>query len=338
MRELIKPGIIAELLAEAGLAKPKQNSISFILECPRCLKKDKLYIRKKDGRFVCWVCKERDGFQGAPEYALTEIMQRPVREIQGILYGAEGITGSLALDIELTDFFDGTDEIPTIAQPLPEVLDSPDFRDIDSEWGLPGAKYLESRGIPMHIALEYGIRYWPARSRIVFPVKSKGKLLGWQCRIIRPDQYIDEDGDIVKIPKALTYEGLKKDRALMFADRIVGEHAILTEGPIDAIKAHKCGGNVSSLGKAVSQTQLNLLRFSGIKKLYLGLDPDASDEIGRILNVLGGDMELYDMRPPPDTDLGAMSFDDVYQLYKSAKQVTKANLFLYLKEWNVSRD
>jgi hypothetical protein len=338
VRELSNPSILPDLLAEAGVGKAKQNGKSFILTCPRCMKKDKLYIRKKDGRFCCWVCKERDGFQGAAEYALTELTGRTVAELQKMLYGSEGIVGALSLELHLEDFFDDEDDSDTItiARALPEVVPNPDFRDLDSQWGEPGRKYLESRGVPLEIALQYGIRYWPARSRVVFPVHSRGRLLGWQSRIIGPSEFEDEDGNLVKIPKALTYEGLAKEQVLMFADRITGDHAILCEGPMDAIKAHLCGGNVASLGKAVSLTQLNLLKYSGIKKLYLGLDPDASQEAWQIVSKLSGDLELYDMRPQSDTDLGAMTFEQVYELYKNAKRVTPANLFLYLKDWNVS--
>ena len=339
MKPLSDPSIIRELLAEAGVGKPKQNSKSFILSCPRCLKKDKLYIRKKDGRFVCWVCQD-DGFCGAPEYALTELTGRTISDLQRLLYGFESVVGQVAINLEIRDFFDGDDDdTVSIARVLPEVESNPDFRDIDSQWSIPGVKYLESRGIPLEVARKYDLRYWPARSRVVFPVKSKGKLLGWQSRTIKPTEYEDEEtGEILKIPKALTYEGLAKEQCLMFADNIVGEHAVLCEGPIDAIKADLCGGNVASLGKAVSQTQSNLLRFSGIRKLYLALDPDASKEMQNLVAKMSGDLELYDMRPPPDTDLGAMSYSDVYELYKNAKRVTNAYLFLYLKDWHDRRD
>lgn len=332
MSQLLDPNLIPELLAEAGVGKPKQNGKSYILSCPRCSKKDKLFIRKRDGRFVCWVCKEKDNFQGAPEYALAEITGRTIGELQKMLYGAEGLTGSVSISLELKDFFDDDEEVTV--RLVPEVEPNPDFRDLDSEYASAGVEYLASRGIPLQVALEYGIKYWPARSRVVFPVISKGKLLGWQSRTIKASEYIDEEGDLIKIPKALTYEGLAKDQVLMFADRITGEHAILTEGPVDAIKAHLCGGNVASLGKAVSRSQLNLLRYSGIKKLYLGLDLDASAEIERIVRTFYGEIQLFDMRPPKGYDLGAMSFKDVYELYKSAVEVSPANLFIDLKEWN----
>lgn len=334
---LKNPDTLADLVAEA-VGKPKHNSKSFILTCPRCMKKDKLYIRKRDGRFVCWVCAERDGFQGAPEYALTEITGRSVGELRTMLYGDDFAGADLTIRLDFDDFLENDDDI--LLPYLQKVEEHPDFRDLDSEWGKPGADYLQARGVPLDVALRYGIRYWPARSRVIFPVVSGGHLLGWQGRTIKPTEYIDEETqELVKIPKALTYEGLEKSSVLMFGDRLKGsDHAILTEGPMDGIKADLCGGNVVSMGKVVSPTQLNLLRFSGIRKLYLALDPDASLEAQKIVRKMYSDeIEIYDMRPPVGTDLGAMSFSDVYELYKSAPKVTPAHLFLFLENWNDGR-
>lgn len=336
MKPLARPSIIKELLEEAGAGKPKQNGKAFILTCPRCEKKDKLYIRKSDGRFVCWVCKERSNFQGSPEYVFAELTGRPIAELRGLIHGDSSLTGEVTLDVSIKDFFDEEDgdDFELVAQPLQPVELDPDFRDLDSVWAAPGVEYLQRRGIPKEIALQYGIMYWPAERRVVFPVSSHGKTYGWQSRTIDPDKWIGEDGEIYSIPKALTYSGLRKDRALMFSDRINAEHAVLCEGPIDAIKAHLCGGNVASLGKAVSKYQLNLLVNSGIKRLYLGLDPDASEEVAGVVRKLSDyDIDLYDMRPPTG-DLGGMTFDQVYDLYKNAPKVNAAHLFISLKEWN----
>jgi len=326
---------IKSVLDEGGIDY-KTNSKSFILTCPRCQKREKLYIRKNDGRFVCWVCRDSDGFTGSPEWVLAELLGQNVKEVKEQLYGNESQkTKGLYLDLQLIDFFDDEeDEIPEFIEPLPVIEPDPDFRAIDSEAGKDGRAYLESRGIPLSLALEYGIMYWPKKKRVVFPVKSHGQLLGWQDRYIEQTSYFDEELRIqVTIPKAITSIGLKRDHVLMFADRITEDHVILCEGPIDAIKAHACGGNVAAMGKAVSRQQLNLIRNSGITKLYIALDPDAFVESTKILNLMGDDFEIYDMRPPSQFgDLGAMSVEQVRQLYLSAPRITKGFLYLYLKD------
>jgi len=121
----------------------------------------------------------------------------------------------------------------------------------------------------------------------------------------------------------------------MFADRVAGhDHAVLCEGPLDALKAHYCGGNVATMGKAVAPAQIQLLKSSGIKKLYLALDPDAAEEVNRLVESLSGHLELYDMIAPTNgtkADLGAMSLEEVYDLFLSAPKINPSNFFMFLK-------
>lgn len=325
---------IKALLDEGGITY-KQNGKSLIMACPRCYKRDKLFMRKSDGRFVCWVCKETEGFQGAAEWALTELLHLPIVEIRIAIYGDQKQYASLYLDLQLKDFFDEDEDIPLSIEVMPAVEPDPGFRELDSDIGYKGREYLKGRGIPLEVAMEYGVKAWPMKNRIVFPVVNKGQLLGWQDRYIGQTQFFDEVEQIpVSIPKTLTSLGLKKDRVLMFGDRITGDHAVLTEGPIDAMKAHLCGGNVSTMGKAVSRKQLSILRMSGIRRLYLALDPDAFMESHRILHDMVDDVDVYDMRPPAKyEDIGAMPIEEVKDLMLNAPKIDRTYLFIYLKEY-----
>jgi hypothetical protein len=116
----------------------------------------------------------------------------------------------------------------------------------------------------------------------------------------------------------------------MFFDRLQGQkHAVLCEGPMDALKAHLCGGNVASMGKAVSRAQLQLLRNAGVERLYIALDPDAQEEANRIARQVGMDMKVYNMMAPaPYKDLGEMHFDAVRELFQSARRMGPGDLFL----------
>lgn len=321
---------IKSILDEGGVSY-HQNTRSFILTCPRCNKPKKLYLRKTDGRFVCWVCKDVSGFSGKAEWCLTELIGTPVKELQVYLYGATN-NQILLLDVEINDFFDEEDEFQAF-QPevLPEVMPDPDFRPLA---GTEGEKYLLGRGIPLSVAEQYGIMYYPKRKSVVFPVASNSKLLGWQTRVVGPTRWFDEELQVeVRVPKAMTSVGLKKDRTFMFGDRLSGvEHAILCEGPIDAIKAHLCGGNIATLGKVVSATQLNLLLYSGVKRLYLALDPDAFMEAGKVLRELSGRIDVYDLRPPAQySDLGDMPLEEVFELFKAAPKLYPQHIFMYLE-------
>lgn len=314
----------------------KANAKSFILTCPRCRKADKLYIRRGDGRFVCWVCRDSEGYEGAPEWVFTDLTGLSIAELRKRLYGEDQTPTSVWLDISIRDFFDEDDDLPTyLPDELPEVEPDPGFRELTSNAGKPGLDYLQGRGLGLDLLQKYEIKYYPARHAVVFPVRSRGKLLGWQTRYIGPIPYVDEEtGELVSVPKAMTSYGLQKDRTFMLIDNLQeSDHAILCEGPIDSYKADLCGGNINSLGKSVSSWQLQILRHSGIRKLYLAQDPDAFMESARVLRELVTDIEIYDMRAPAEfEDIGAMTPTDVLELYKRAPRLDAAHLYVYVED------
>jgi hypothetical protein len=327
---------IQDLLEEGGVSF-KKNSLSFIMTCPRCNKKDKLYIRRSDGRFVCWFCKEVDGYQGKPEYALADLLGLSVGELQQKLHGSVS-PDTLFFDPKIFDFRNEEDndiiELPEAFQ-LEEVFWPYEFFPIEDEASLRGRAYLEGRGIPLDVAMKYGIRYCPPKRRVVFPVMVEGKLVGWQERLIVPHRNFNVDlAAWMEAPKALTSKGMKRDAVLMFGDLMKGcDHVILCEGPVDAIKADRCGGNVATLGKAVTAKQIELLKCGGVRKVYLGLDRDAARETQRLVDEFNGcGIECYDMTPPREFhDLGEMSFDQVYDLFLHAERVQPGHLFVYIR-------
>jgi hypothetical protein len=323
---------IRSILQEAGVGFTT-NSKSFILTCPRCSKPEKLYMLKQTGRFVCWVCRETEGFQGRPEFALAELVGRPVQAIRAQLYDLEAEALAPILDSIVADFVGGDDDI-ILLEPEAEELISVDWPEDSVALDGPdtaGADYLWKRGVPLSVALQYDIRWWPKRKQVLFPVKSQGRLLGWQGRLIEgTDSYQDPvTQKWVTPPKIITSKGLRGSRSLMFFDRLQGQkHAVLCEGPMDALKAHLCGGNVASMGKAVSRIQLQLLRNAGIEKLYIALDPDAQEEANRIARNPQG-MQIFNMTAPkPYKDLGEMPFDAVRELFLTARRMGPGDLFL----------
>jgi hypothetical protein len=326
------------VLVETGLVF-KQNSRSYIFNCPLCKGKQKLFMRKNDGRFVCWKCKETSGYQGRPEFALADLLGQKVSQIAARLYGGAHIPVSVYLDVRLTDFFGdddiGEDDDVEDVVTLPRVQFPFDYYPIDHEFGARGAAYLDSRGVPLDIARQYNIHYWPEGRRVVFPVEAGGDLYGWQGRLIVPHQFIDEEGNEREALKIQSSREIPRERVLMFADRLRGqEHAVLGEGPVDAIKAHLCGGNVCPMGKAVGAQQMELLLNHGIKRFYSGLDPDAADEFMRLVRTYFDDVEIYQLvarvgGAKEKPDLGAMSFADVYELFRGAERVTAGQVFVF---------
>ncbi len=336
MREALAcdPEALKDIIESSGVSH-RTSGASFIFDCPRCGKKNKLYIRRTDGCFRCWVCAS-DGFAGRAEYALTELIGTSLADLRHKLYG-EGAPQAVAqIQITLRDWFAENEDVDedALAQQLDTVYWGPDHLPIDGKYAVKGLEYLESRGIDKAMALKYGIRYHPVQRRVCFPIESQGKLYGWQARAIYNDVGETEDGEPIEVIKALTFPtGIKKAQLLMFADNLIGcDHAIVCEGPVDALKADLCGGNVCTLGKGVSAEQIRLLRNSGVSKLYLALDPDAFAEVLRLCHEFS-DMELYRLAPPRNgvaKDIGDMTKEAVLDLFRAAPRITSAHVFFGL--------
>lgn len=325
---------LKDLVESSGLSY-RQNSQSWIFTCPRCDKHHKLYLRKRDGRFVCWYCKEISNFKGRAEYALTELLGMPIQEIRTRLYGEEheNKTFEELLDIRLVDFFSDDDEVTEdVTADLPTVAWPYDYVPLDDPRAAKGLKYMvEERGVSLEVATAYGLRYSPKARRVGFPVVWQGRMIGYQARAIFKTEWVDEDGEVKKTPKMLSTKGMRRELLLMFGDSLKGsEHAVVCEGPIDAIKAHLCGGTVATMGKAVSNAQIKIIRDSGVKRVYLALDPDAAPEMHRIVTALG-DLELFQLLPEPGfKDLGEMTPEAVLRQFHRAPSISPGQIFVHL--------
>ncbi len=323
------PEELKDLIENSGVTF-SQNRRSYLLDCPRCQKKKKLWILKDTGHFVCWYCKETEGFQGRAEYALSEVLGKTIEDLRNVLY-EDGIPLGTELNVNLRSFEDDDlIDLPDSELVLYPIEWPPDIQPIDSRYATKGLNYLIGRGITLEIAQKYNIHYWPSKQRVMFPVEIDEILLGYQGRLIY-DPTKDSG-----IPKILTNSGLKRERVLMFQDNLKDSpHAIICEGPVDAIKADLCGGNVATMGKAVSKSQLDIVRSYGIKKIYLALDPDAADEVARLAYDLG-DLEIYLLLPPMGRkDLGECTFEEVYEAWQNAKPFTSGNLLIDVRFPNI---
>ncbi len=343
-RELADPEKLASLIANSGL-RPRNNKLSYIFDCPKCQKPEKLWMFKEGGRFLCWYCAETNGFKGRPEFALAALLNRPVGSIRKELYGSELTTADIFFDFDLADHWSEDEEV--VQQPnlnkMTRVIWGPDFYPIDHSFSTKGMDYLAGRGISKELAMHYGLRYSPIDSRVAFPVGHQGALFGWQARYTGKTEWFDSKANKeIRIPKILSTDSLsgQRDRLVQFADQLTGtDQAIICEGPIDAIKCHLCqpkpdmqAGNIATMGKIVSDQQVSLLKFCGIKRVYLALDPDAEAEVSRLVKLFEPDVAVYLMKVPrPFKDFGEMSLEGVKQAYKVAKRINNGQLFFYLK-------
>lgn len=340
---MIDANALAKLIRDSGVAY-RENATSYVFECPRCHKKDKLAMYKETGGFICYHCAS-DGFKGRPEFALAELLNKHISEIRKIIYGSNAPEIFGYLDVQLIDRWNEEEESyppDNIESNIPETCWPPDFVGMESPMTfVKGARYLHKRGITPEHVVAYDIKYSPVDQRVAFPVQVNGKLIGWQARSINPTERWDAETErMIRIPKILTSGNLvgKGQKWLMFQDRLKGsQHCILAEGPISAIKAHKCGGNVASMGKNVSEYQLKTIKNS-VKKLYIALDPDAGQEIAKLAYDLYDDLEIYIMRMPQnftqldseenEKDLGDLSEDEVLEIFLSASPEPRGRIYV----------
>jgi hypothetical protein len=336
---------LAKLIRDSGVPF-RENARSYVFTCPRCQKSGKLAMFKDSGYFICHHCAS-DGFKGSAEFALAELLGLPIHAVRETIYGSAVPNLSDRVHLDLVDHWnENEDEVFTplqIEQPVPEIVWPPDFVGLENPALFrKGAEYLMKRGLNATHVQTYDLKYSPPDKRVIFPVKVDGKLVGWQARYIGPTEVWDEElGRNRVIPKILTSKSLQGagKRYLMFQDRLKGsEHCVLTEGPVSALKAHKCGGNVASMGKELTLAQLQTILTSGVRKLYIALDPDAGEDIMRVVQDTANQLTVYLMHPPqnflrlddPDNkkDIGDLSEDEVTDIFRAATPEPLGKLYI----------
>lgn len=322
-------GAVKSFLDEHG-ASIHPSSNSFILKCPKC-EKNKLAIRKSDGFSKCYKC-GRDFAVGYADYVLSAAFHVPKEELANKFYGVRLDTFEEEVDSNWVDWY-GSDEIfEDVEQTPEEMLPDLDFRELDSKLGEEGLEYLNGRGISLELAKEYGIKYHPPTQRVVFPAYVDGILRGWQGRYVKNTKKTLSNGDTINLPKIMTY-GSIGGKILLFQDNLLySTHGIITEGPVDAIKCHLCGGNTATMGKNVTSTQIDIyIKKYKMNKLYIGLDNDAELDVERIVRDLTWfeGLELYRLLPPKGCkDLGEGGLEENLEQFNKAERINHGTFFV----------
>lgn len=300
------------------ISPENETSRSFIFNCPCCGGKEKLYIEKSTGESVCFkqgtpMCPKN---RSTAEYALHCLTKIAIKAIKDLLYSKEFVIQS-----DIASFTDLIKETKTSKNKDTLELGTLEmhFHPIDTEESRPGIYYLLKRGITLEMMKKYDIMYSPVMRRVIFPVIMDQKIYGWQGRAI---DNVDKAFRMHNMP------GPWKTLTLMFYDNIVNkEFAILAEGPVSALKFEKVGNFVASMGKGISQTQLELLRKAGIKKLYLALDRDADDKLEQIVDTMMKDglrdsIECFQIPIPKHRgDFGDCTYEECEQAFRDAKPI-----------------
>lgn len=316
---------IKEIISDQGFQfSEKSRTIS--TECPICNKSDKFSILKENGSCICYRGSCDFGRRWFEDW-LSLTANISIEEAKRIVKGRS--VGSQLGEIKLA--FDDEKEAPQdelLAIEWPPYS----FLPIHDKESAEGLEYLKKRGIPLTTALEYDIRYSPFVRRVALPIVMNGKCYGWQARAI--DKVEDKD-------RMRNNPGFRKGSSLMFYDNLSKySSGMLFEGPFDAMKFNRLGGIVCSMGKNISNKQIDLINNSNISMLYLGLDDDAAKEsielarkIEKPIKVLSVPKSCIDRCKElgKKADFGECNPSEILEAFKTARDYSKGFAFVYLK-------
>jgi hypothetical protein len=319
---------IQKVLEDHGV-RFKPNARSFVVNCPRpnCGKEGHCYIQKSDGRTKCFKCSTGWDAVGI----VSEMTHCGRDKAHVILFGRSDTSTSLhQLDVG-TLINAGALETENLVQEVPlksEPL-GPDF--VAAVHSDDAMRYLAKRGVTDPALIHrYDLRYHGFMHAVVFPVIRDGKYYGWQARVIPP-----RDGEL----RLITKPKFNKGRFLLNWDNASRAEAIvMTEGPFDCIKSDVKPGvsAVCSFGKGTSDDQLSMILASPAKRIYLGHDPDAVDEVDKLSDILCVHKEVYRLVPPEGKkDLGECSREEVIHQIDNAQEIPgylSGRLEVYLKD------
>jgi hypothetical protein len=285
----------------------KQSLITTCIN-PACAKEDHMWIRRSNGRTICFRCNERWDWRG-----LVSVIARVNRsEAHSVLFGF-GAGDEFALSAEeRRDPFAPVEEVEKKDRPIKLPIDMPSAKTCTD-----ALVYLKGRNVGWNQIDDFDIRWNEAMRAVVFPVRKGGVLYGWQARKIAPKP--DE-------MRLISLSGFYKAHFLLNWDRAILRPAIcVVEGPFDGVAADATEdvGGVATLGKGVSQEQVKLLLEAPARELFIGLDPDAYAEMFELIEMLGLRKTLRRALPPPHReDFGECLPDETRQVYNNASVVT----------------
>jgi len=214
-----------------------ENSDNYILNsCPACNGTHKLYLSKKDYRWICFKCMgsaEGDGVdldknEGKGNlYAILRLIGFSHHEVIEIIGGSNFsyIDDFEFQSIESNNSQDKTNEVPEIMLPWYFFkLDGTESNILEYE---EAYKYLLSRNVNnINLIKKFDLHYSPMNKRIFFPIrKNYHTIIGYQGR------------DITNRHKSKHYKCMNQDCSMRHNPYFSGEH----EAPEFC---HKCGNKL----------------------------------------------------------------------------------------------
>lgn len=311
---------IDELFRKHDLVFVKNTTDQLIFEkCPFCGKEKKFYFSMKFGTWLCF--SGSCGEKGNIVTLVSKLENISIRAaIEYLKYDVERIPSGLLNSLEYRDLLKHVEEEKKLYQVQEVELPSNirKFKNFSLDFLQKYRRffnYAYKRGLTKEILDHFDIGFSTSQERIIFPVKYRGKVVGWQGRLI-------DDNKITKTnPKALTepFGVFKKSEYLFNYDSVYDkEYITIVEGPIDCCKTFK-HNSVALLGKTVSQRQFELIReMKNLKKIYIGLDPEATKDIENTYRLFSPYYECYLIKIEEGSDCGDKTVEEIEKYVKNA--------------------
>lgn len=281
---------------------------AFITTCmnPSCGKEDHCYIWKADAGAICFRC----GKTWRWRWMVAAIARCTVHSAYSVFFGT-GAGDEINKDLDPAMFDEPEVEELEEAEE-PEVNLGPDFFPIHhSQRGL---EYVVKRGVTNASVLDdFDLRYHGLMDAVVFPVKKDGKVYGWQARRIDPRE---------KELRLISHTFAKGKFLLNWDYAKTASKVALVEGPFDCVhvdlRKHGFAG-IASLGKGISPDQIKLILDLPAKDIYIGLDPDASEQVYEVVGKIGLGKRLHRITPQAHRkDFGESTDEETLKSFQEA--------------------
>lgn len=340
-------------LSNTSNFRVSESSQEIYMDCPFCGKRNKLYI-SPEGRWICFRCENRGGSVTSFVVQYEECTYKEARQILKENHYRESSRSIFANHKDNGSLFEAlatldTKKAKAQAKKCPNIPSNLKFLKI--EWNNPEAYsylwYLYKRGVTPEQVQAYNIGYVKSgevkrtnnkplhiENSVVFPTyNQQGKMVYWNTRSIELHPFIKS---INAMSEPNQYS--RKDVVWNMNKIHSNSYMVICEGVFNALTS-SVGPytGIATFGKAITDSQVQLMKKLNPKRYYIFLDNDAKDQelkLAKRLKQTGIDYDRIYLviNPYGDKDANDLGQVKVKQLLDQARPIDLVTLFQLAKE------
>lgn len=340
-------------LSNTSNFRVSESSQEIYMDCPFCGKQNKFYI-SPEGQWICFRCENKGGsvtsfvmqYEGCTYKESRQILKENHYQESGRSISANRKdNGSLFEALVTLD----TKKAKAQAKKCPNIPSNLKFLKI--EWNNPEAYpylwYLYKRGVTPEQVQAYNIGYVKLgevkrtnnkplhiENSVVFPTyNQQGKMVYWNTRSIELHPFI-KSINAMSEPNQYSRKDIVWNMDKIHSD----SYMVICEGVFNALTS-SVGPytGIATFGKAITDSQVQLMEKLNPKRYYIFLDNDAKDQelkLAKRLKQTGIDYDRIYLviNPYGDKDANDLGQTKVKQLLDQARLIDLAILFQLAKE------